>query len=119
MDEIETLPRRMHSDGLLEDFCDGSLFKVHPLFSCDPCALQIIAYFDELEVCNPLGSHVKKHKLGLVFFTLGNIHPKVRSLLKAINLVAVASSIVIDKYGMNKVLEPFVHDLNILATQEI
>ena len=109
----------MHSDGLLEDFCDGSLFQVHPLFSCDPCALQIIAYFDELEVCNPLGSHVKKHKLGLVFFSLGNIHPKLRSSLKAINLVAVASSIVIDKYGMNKVLEPFVRDLNILATQGI
>ena len=77
---------------------------MHTLFSSDPHALQIIAYFDELEVCNPLGSHVKKHKLGLVFFSLGNIHPKLRSSLKAINLVTVASSTMIDKYGINKVL---------------
>ena len=69
--------QRMHNNELLEDFCNGRLFKMHPLFSSDPHALQIIAYFDELEVCNPLGSHVKKHKLGLVFFSLGNIHPKL------------------------------------------
>ena len=60
LDEIESLPQRIHNNELLEDFCDGTLFKEHPLFSCDPYALQIIAYFDELEVCNPLGSHVKK-----------------------------------------------------------
>lgn len=91
----------MHNNGLLEDFCDRDLFRVHPLFSCDPYALQVIAYFDELEVCNPLGSHIKKHKLGL-FFCLGNIHPKIRSSLKAINLMAVASTTVIDKYGLNE-----------------
>ena len=31
----------------------------------------------------------------------------------------MTSSTVIDKYGMNKVLEPFVRDLNLLATQGI
>ena len=44
--------------------------------------MQIIACFDELEICNPLGSRVKRHKLGVVFYTLGNIHPKYRSMLK-------------------------------------
>ena len=34
-------------------------------------ALQIIAYFDELEICNPLGSHVKRHKVGIVFLYIG------------------------------------------------
>ncbi len=70
----------------MEDFCDEELFKQHPLFSRDTSALQIIAYYDEVELCNPLGSHVKKHKLGIVFFILGNIHPKYRSSLRAINL---------------------------------
>ena len=27
-------------------------------FSQDPHALQIIAYYDEVELCNPLGTHV-------------------------------------------------------------
>ena len=50
---------------ILGDFCDGSLYKMHPLFSAQPFALQIILYFDELEVCNPLGSSAKVHKLGM------------------------------------------------------
>ena len=58
------------SDDLLEDFCDVELVRNHPLFSSEPQALQIVAYFDELEVCNPLGTHTKKHKLGIVLFML-------------------------------------------------
>lgn len=54
----------MRSDDYLSDFCDGSLFKNHPLFQTHPDALQLIIYFDELEVCNPLGSHSGIHKLG-------------------------------------------------------
>ena len=53
--------------GLIGDFCDGTVFQTHPLFSQDPCALQIVTYYDEVELCNSLGSHVKKHKLGIVF----------------------------------------------------
>ena len=49
---------------MLGDFCDGILFKDHDLFKEDPTALQIQLYYDELEVCNPLGSKTRKHKLG-------------------------------------------------------
>ena len=49
---------------LLHDFCDGKVFSSHPLFSVHKDALQIFFYFDELEVCNPLGSKAKIHKLG-------------------------------------------------------
>ena len=54
----------MRSDDCLHDFCDGSLFKNHQLFQAFPDALQLIIYFDELEVCNPLGSHSGVHKVG-------------------------------------------------------
>ena len=61
-------------------------------------AIQIIAYFDEVELCNPLGSNTKihMHKLGCIFFSIGNIHPQFRSILKNIFVVSVAS-----KHGMN------------------
>uniref|UniRef100_A0A1X7UZP9 Uncharacterized protein n=1 Tax=Amphimedon queenslandica TaxID=400682 RepID=A0A1X7UZP9_AMPQE len=36
------------SDGHLSDFCDGSLYSTHLLFSTDNDALQIIGYYDEL-----------------------------------------------------------------------
>ncbi len=52
-------------NGMLSDFCDGSLFANHALFKEDPAALQIQLYYDELEVCNPLGSKTKKHKIGI------------------------------------------------------
>ena len=32
-------------------------YHEHPLFSCDPSALQSIAYYDDIEVCNPIGSY--------------------------------------------------------------
>ena len=96
----------------MEDFCDGSLFQKHALFSKDPHALQIIAYYDEVKMCNPLGSHIKKHKLGIVFFTLGNIHPKYRSTLRAINLVLVATVPVIERHGINEIMKPFLSDLS-------
>lgn len=53
------------NDDLLGDLCDGSYFKEHPLFSKHKNSLQILLYYDEVEVCNPLGSKVKVHKLGM------------------------------------------------------
>ena len=77
--------------------------------------MQLIAYYDEVDICNPLGSHIKKHKLGIVLYTLRNIAPKYRSQLKVINSAIIATVPVIEKYGLDKVLEPFIADLNALA----
>ena len=119
IDEIEQCPSRVHKNGILEDLCDGEVFQSHPLFSSDPLALQIIAFYDELELCNPLGTHVKKHKLGIVLFTLGNIQPKHRSSLRVIQLLVAATAPMIEKYGIDSILEPFVRDLKLLATTGI
>ena len=54
----------MRNDGLLSDYCDAAAYQTHPLFSKNPKALQLILYFDEVEICNALGSKVNKHKLG-------------------------------------------------------
>ena len=49
------------SNYLIQDFCNSSSFKNHPLFSNDHDALQIIAYYDELGDTNPIGSYVHTH----------------------------------------------------------
>ena len=100
----------------LMDMCDGSIFKTHAIFKADKRTIQIIAYFDEVEVCNPLGSNAKKHKLGCIFFSIGNLHPKFRSKLKCIFVAAVARSVVIKKHGMNLFLKPFVDSIRSLST---
>jgi len=53
------------STEILNDFCDGEAFSSHPLFSVQNNSLQIMLYYDELEVCNALGSKAKIHKLGI------------------------------------------------------
>lgn len=109
IEEIDTCSKRVHTNGFLEDFCDGSIYNSHLLFSQDSTPLQIVAYYDELEICNPLGSHIKKHKLGIVFYTLANISPHLRSQLKMINLAIVASVPIIEKHGLDKILQPFLN----------
>ena len=53
------------SSNILSDYCDGSSFESHPLYSKEKNSIQIYFYFDELEICNPLGSETKVHKLGM------------------------------------------------------
>ena len=103
-----------NSDCLM-DRCDGSVFRTHPIFSTDKRAIQVIAYVDEIELCNPLGSSTKKHKLACLFFTIGNLRPNFRSRLKCIFVTAVASSIIINKHGMNSFLKPFVESMKTLS----
>ncbi len=113
--------------GVIGDFVDGERFKNSPLFAEDNCALQIQLYYDELELCNPLGSKAKKHKIGvnlilvsacvfiyvcfysgLTYYTLGNLHPELRSALCSIQLVSIAKYTTVEKCGYNKLLEPLV-----------
>ncbi len=113
LQQIETQVPQTY--GILTDFCDGNSYKSHPIFSVDPKALQIIAYFDELEICNPLGTHTKTHKLGIFLYTLGNVSPKYRSRLTSMNLVAVATTPVIEKHGIDAIMKPFLDDINKLS----
>ena len=113
-DMIRTTPQSCHKDGFLYDIVDGSLFKSHPLFSVKPSALQIILYTDEIEICNPLGSHASVNKLLMVYYTLGNINPKFRSKLAAIRLLAIAKADDIDKCGVDFVLQRIDEDLKLL-----
>lgn len=102
---INTEPQSCQKDGFLYDIIDGSLFKSHPLFSIRPSALQVILYTDEIERCNPLGSHASVNKLLMVYYTLGNIDPKFRSKLAAIRLLAIAKATDIDECGVDVVLQ--------------
>ena len=58
-------------DGRLADYCDGTVYKSHGLFSASDSEippLEIMAYYDDVEMCNPIGSRAKKHKLGKLHY---------------------------------------------------
>ena len=97
-DEVEQCSARVHTDGIIEDVCDGKAFKAHPMFSGDPYALQIIAFYDELELCNPLGTHVKKHKLAIVLYALGNIRPILKAHLVTAAAIPILGNMVLMRF---------------------
>ena len=104
--------------GWYTDFCDGDMYKEHPLFSCHSDALQLIIYTDEVEVANPLGSYrglSEKHFYvtftmhfsllflfllysALFYYMIGNIEPKLRSSLRSIQLIACCTYPLLQKY---------------------
>ena len=87
--------------------------------------------YDDVEICNPLGSKSSIHKLvvctcdcpysimktscstllGFFYFSLGNISPEYRSKLSSIYLVAIAKQKYISVYGMEAILAPFLKDI--------
>lgn len=104
------------SDEYMHDICDGKFIREHPLFVRNPRAIQIILSCDDLELVNPLGSHVKKHKLTLFYYTIANIPPQYRSKLTAIALLAICKTPDIHmEFSEKKLLRDFVDTVNQLS----
>lgn len=80
-------PDTSQNENVLTNFCDGTVFQNHKLFSNDPAALQILLYFDNINLSNPLTNKV--HKITLFYYQLGNIRKEYRSKLDSIHLFAV------------------------------
>lgn len=49
--------------------------------------------------------------VGCFYFTIGNIHPKFRSTLKSIQLLALVKNEYLKKYGMCAILRHLVKDI--------
>ena len=62
--QVTSGPHQLIDTQYPADVCDGELFKEHPIFSVNLEALQIISYYDEMQVANPLGSKAKNNKIG-------------------------------------------------------
>ena len=71
--DLVTSNQKVYKEGIFYDISDGQCFKNNPIFQEHEDALQIILYHDEVEVYNPLGSHVGKHNIDLYYYTLANI----------------------------------------------
>ena len=54
--------------------------------------------------------------LAMFYYTLGNISPKFRSTTKMIQLVAVTKYTVLEEYGFNEILQPFMVSIRSLES---
>jgi len=118
--ELKEVYREIYSphvsnNDYMYDFCDGNYIRSNHLFSRNPAALRIIQNTDDVEIANPLRSHVKKHKATMFYSTLANIRPAFRSQLHAIQLFAIAKTTAVRRFGESKLLEDFVNTVNELS----
>ena len=68
LDIVLAGPKKSADPRILQDFCDGTFFQNHELFSNDNSALLLLLYYDDVNFINPPTN--KNHKLS--FFLLSN-----------------------------------------------
>ena len=55
--------------------------------------------------------------IGFFYFTLGNLMPRYRSSLSAIQLLGIVKRSIMIEYGMNAILQPFINDIKKLVCE--
>ena len=105
-------------DEMTRDICDSNAFKANPLYLQNKPFLQLILYFDDLEIQNPLRSN-QIHKVSMFYWQIANIPQCYRSKLKTIFLLATCRSKLVSKFGIHNLLKNFVHTVNKLKTDGI
>lgn len=104
-----------HSDSdnvIFKNFLDGSLWKNDLSKNKGKLVLPLIIYFDDFEVCNPLGSHAGIYKLGAVYFTILSLPPEYISRLENIFLALIFHSVERQEFGNRMVFNELLDSLN-------
>ena len=104
---------------LYRSYKDGQHCKENGLFSEKDLSLSITLYADDFEVCNPLGTSRKTHKLCAVYWVLNNLPPGSQSSLSSIFLAILCKTNNVKSFGYEKVLEPLLRDLRSLEVDGI
>ena len=107
------------NDGLICEFKDGLIYENNPLWTSSNKTIYIVLYCDEFVCANPLGNKVKKYKISAIYFVLGNLPRKKRSMLSSINLAILCKTTFIEKHGYESVLAPLIKDLETLEQKGV
>ena len=73
-------------------------------------------YQDAFEICSPLGSSKKKHKVVGVYCMLGNLPPHQRAKLDNIMLIMLVKESLLKKFGQSVVFRRLVSELSTLSS---
>lgn len=99
------------ASGHYTSFHDGSHFKENKFLSDEDLRISLLLYCDDFEICNPLGTSKKKHKVTGVYWVLADIPSVLRSTLPSIYLAVLCKADDVKQFGYPRVLEPLLRDL--------
>lgn len=106
----EELTEENHNLFDIMDVKDVTYYK-KKYFQDHKDALLFCLYYDDFEIVNPIGSHRKKHKLSIFYWSLLNISPAFRFKIQTTQLLGVANSSDIRKFGLSAMLKNFVDSM--------
>lgn len=106
--------RQEHLAGVFRSFQDSYYFKQSNACTDTEKDITLALYIDEFEVCNPLGTSRKIHKIVGVYWIVLNLPAKFRASLTSIQLAALGRSIDVKKFGYERYLEPLLKDLKFI-----
>lgn len=113
-DVIETIlanHRYERNEAVYSSYQNGSIFRENAFLSGDDLRLLLRLYVDDFEVCNPLGTSRRTHKLCAVYWTLSNLPTSSHATMSSIFLAVLCKSNDVKEYGFSKILEPLLQDL--------
>lgn len=97
----------------------GQHNKANQLLGVQSDCLSVGIYIDDFEVCNPLGTSKKIHKITAVYWVLLNLPAKFRSTLPSIQLALLGKSNDVKKFGFDKFFDPLLKDMKDLEQQGV
>ncbi|KAK0130960.1 hypothetical protein N1851_034359 [Merluccius polli] len=104
------------NSGTFFSFRDGHYYRDNGLLGVQDASISIGLYIDDLELCNPLGSSKKIHKITAVYWVLLNLPSKFRSTLPLIQLACLGKTVDVRQFGYDAFLYPLIRDLGFLET---
>ena len=93
------------------DVVDGSL-HAH-----EKGRLQLILYFDEFNISNPIGNKTKKYSIGAIYYTFANMQK--RASIQNIYLAMLFHSSQFKAHSKKDIFEPLVRELTLLETEGV
>lgn len=104
--------------GIISNFIQGELWqhKKHAFFQ-GKTVLPLFLYYDDLEVCNPLGSHASIQKLGAVFYSIPCLPPQFISQLENIFTALLFHSVDRSQFSNTSIFTILVDEINYLQKE--
>lgn len=102
---------------IISNFIQGELWqqKIHVFEK--KTVLPLFVYYNDVEVCNPLGSHASIRKLGPVFYSIPCLPPQFASQLENIFLVLLFHSVDRSQFSNTSIFTILVDEINFLQKE--